>query len=343
MKFPHYLHNIITAMKLIDNNRDIISALIKIDNKTAESLLSQFMDNPEVLSVKHIKLGFSNWVGKLTLKTGESFCLKICVFPNRENKFKANYKFLQKFSKKQIPLPEIAYYDDSKKIFPYSFLIYKWIEGNVLADELEEGKISAEEAGKQLGSILSKIHSIEAPSISDPGHSKTFNNWEDYIETEFKKAFKFFDIYGEKTKNRVAIYYEKNKKNLNYKSKPRFIHKDFKAQNFIVGSNHDIIGSIDYENHITGDRMFDFGIINSYLFNRIPETKKTFLDEYTKTFDIPDNFDQLVNFYDFIVYAGHLKRSFELKEVDRFWSYENKFSDVLGEEVKVQHVPAWAV
>lgn len=81
----------------------------------------------EIKSFHKIDIGFTNKV----YSVNGDFILKVCEDESNEEKFEREV-FFYNFFKNKIPVPKISVYDNSKKIYGKSFMIYPQIKGDNL-------------------------------------------------------------------------------------------------------------------------------------------------------------------------------------------------------------------
>ena len=97
-----------------------------IDKRVIEKI---FLKNKieKAISIKKIDIGFTNDVYLINHK----FILKVCKNENNENNFKKKI-FYYKLFKGKIPVPNLIFYDTSKKVLNKYFMVYHKIEGDNL-------------------------------------------------------------------------------------------------------------------------------------------------------------------------------------------------------------------
>ncbi len=110
----------------IDNNYAFCMVLKDDFNVSVAKVFTHYKLG-EVKAVKRIPAGFTNQV----YSVNDEYILKSCSNPANEPNFKQEIYFYNLF-KGKIPVPRILAADDSKTLFPTSFMIYKKIDGQPL-------------------------------------------------------------------------------------------------------------------------------------------------------------------------------------------------------------------
>ena len=217
-----------------------------------------------------------------------------------------------------LPVPRIIFYDKTKKLIPYEFVIMSKLEGEDL--DFVWNKLSKKEQmqiAEKMGEILGKIHSVKFNSfglllpkgISDEGkfslkevgeearaNAASFKILSDGLSDLGK--FASYKIINPEFTAEVANFIIKNKALSETNEKPALIHGDFFSANFRVKKikgNWFITGLIDFEYAAAYTREFDFIKLarNGFLQGCI---KDAILKGYQKYQVIDKNFDKKVEY-----------------------------------------------
>lgn len=171
-----------------------------------------------------------------------------------DNCFKKAY-FLYDFFKDKIPCPEVLVFDDSNKIIPYTYGIYKMIKGDNLAyvwhtyTEKEKELIIKQICNKLLIPLYNTKYSEKFKKFKEARYSLNSNiDWHNTIYTEI-------NFYLSKIKDKKLLDSKKIQKIENFISK---YHNLFKESNIfltfwdlhfnnVIVKNKKVVGFIDFD------------------------------------------------------------------------------------------------
>ncbi|MHA1148142.1 MAG: dihydrodipicolinate synthase family protein [Promethearchaeota archaeon] len=198
-----------------------------------------------------------------------------------------------------VPVGNLLYYDETKKLIPYIFTIQEYIRGKPLFSLLEKYRSEHINLNStkmwnlfiDLGEILGKLHEIKFDSfhnnVTEIG-KKNKNIWSDLFMFKLDKEIQ------EAKKNKIDFLddikkYFKDKESLLEENEPVLFHNDYQGQNIIVreeGASIKISGLIDFDNWQIGPRAADFVKMEYWTIGPLnePSLKEAFYKGYIKEY-----------------------------------------------------------
>lgn len=136
--------------KMVQNNR--IHSFYDIDKNAAAALLTAFDKSiiTDIVTPIHSGMSTSNYC--ITSGT-RKYLLKI-YSGNARNIEPVMYSYLRN----RIRIPDLYYYDDSRKICPYPYAIIEYINGETLSEHVKHNHGYPIEIVQEIGRMLSTIH-----------------------------------------------------------------------------------------------------------------------------------------------------------------------------------------
>lgn len=215
-----------------------------------------------------------------------------------------------------IKVPQVYYYDSSKKLVPTSYFVMEKLEG----DNPSNMKMSAEEKhdfGSNLAVMCSKIHKVRGEKFGYI-QNELHDDWYTAIRSMVVNLLEDAKAKGKRSKRGLKLlsYIDKHKAILQ-KVESRMVNFDLWMPNFIVkrDSNNKLnYAWIDPERSFWGDRIGDFVCLEM---TKTLEKKKHSLTAYNK-----DNSDPIVLDYNanirFAIMIGYLGL---IIEVEKYYRY----------------------
>lgn len=181
-----------------------------------------------------------------------------------------------------IPIPQILYYDDSKKICKSPYFFMSYIEGKKLSDYKgildDESRMLIE---YELGKICYKLSKIEGNEYFISSYSDIiFSNNYDFIKKLFESL-----ILDAKSKNIIIpnhnyedfiLMLDNNKTQLNNVKRICLVHSDIWDGNIIIKDGK-ISGIVDFADLYFCDELFNF-----YFHTLQTKTSKSFINGFGK-------------------------------------------------------------
>jgi aminoglycoside phosphotransferase (APT) family kinase protein len=241
-----------------DLNRDKIPEIFQ---EKLGGILNESGISPEgKIDVENVSGKSSDLVFQI-LSQNSAYALKIFSGTVNQNHYRANLKFDELASKKNIPVPQFIHSSADSKILPASWIIWKWISGQLLSRM--EADTERAEAAEKVGKLLRQIHKIE---VSGFGWPNADNEWE---FTNSKGACDFFvkrirnltkrgeRAFSEDELREIFSLTAESEELLQF-NKPALLHGDLTGANVIVSDKKDIT-FIDPGEIVAGDPMADLG------------------------------------------------------------------------------------
>jgi aminoglycoside phosphotransferase (APT) family kinase protein len=214
-----------------------------------------------------------------------------------------------------IPVGNLRYYDESKKLIPYLFTVQDYIHGktlhkilehNIIEDfNLELGTSKFINLFRNIGEILGKLHQIKFDSfyenineIGRKNEATWFELFQKRLNRELEEAKK------NKLQNieEMAEFFKENESLIEEENEAVLLHNDFHSKNIIVKDDVGSIkikGIIDFDNWGIGVKAEDFVKINNWdlEFLNQPELTKAFYQGYNKYHKVDKDFETKIEIY----------------------------------------------
>lgn len=213
--------------------------------------------------------GLGNTSYKVHLEgSSEIFVLRIYTGENSNwNKENGIFKMLQN----EVPVPQLVYASNDKKIIPKSFSIFKYIKGHTLAQLIHNGYKPQKELTENIGEKLSLIHQHEyektgflSKDIAAVIQEEPLSTWiEKYAIDPLMNGPARNRIRPDKIK-KIITFLEKNSSLFDQPFPSVLLHGDFKPTNLLINDNDELAGIMDWEFAFSGPYFFDIGQILRY-------------------------------------------------------------------------------
>lgn len=171
--------------------------------------------------------------------------------------------------------PEIYFYDESRTVIPYPFMLMEYIEGNTLEDNARPEELF------RVGERLAKVHKAGILSFGKNPLLQGPVSGSEYYSSFFESAY----FFCRKTNSQMAdkflkIYESYFEKELYKGVSPSLIHHDFHSRN-VMFCKDGTLKIIDWDSSRGGIPEYDF--IKMKYFNQVNwsnEQMQYFLDGY---------------------------------------------------------------
>ncbi|USN45438.1 MAG: aminoglycoside phosphotransferase family protein [Candidatus Woesearchaeota archaeon] len=243
-----------------------------LSNKSVLKIIKKI--DPEVRSVnirEFTEAGNINLMYKISTNIHD----RAYVLRGAPNKFDASKYDKEVFlhslinKKLKIPVPKILFFDKTKKILPFAYLVMEFKKGDLANNEVK--KMNSGERLKlfrELGKNLAKLHSIkfskygqifgDKVSKYEEKYSKPFDTWKEFYIYSFNNSVQKLSEaknikYGKISKKhfldllpKLEEHLSKNMIRLKSSKKPSLIHDDYRLFNILVKKNK-ITAILDFE------------------------------------------------------------------------------------------------
>ena len=267
--------------------------------------------NKKPKKISKVEIGFSTDVYNIDNK----YILRINKLGKiSDNCFKKAY-FLYDFFKDKIPCPEVLVFDDSYKIIPYTYGIYKMIKGNNLTDvwhtytDKEKEQIIKQICDKLLIPLYKTKYSQKFKIFKEARYSLNPNvDWHDTVYNEI--IFNLLDL-----KEKKLLDNKKIKKIETFISKYHPLFKEAKIFltfwdlhfNNVIVKNKKVVGFIDFD-----------AIVYASLDNPLAVVKRMMIQP--KAY-VSKEFSKNINSRDYnnllVWYKKYFPEMFDFKDLDK--------------------------
>ncbi|MBT7238088.1 aminoglycoside phosphotransferase family protein [Candidatus Woesearchaeota archaeon] len=281
--------------------------MVKIDIIKRIFLLN--FPNSKIESIEEFSEGYNNLAFDVKLDIGDFVFKKIKLGEKRRLALKQEkLKILLGKKFKKFPIAKIIKFDYSKENFDFPYIILEKIKGASLKSSYDK-ILNKGEIFENIGEIYGKLHSFNFSSYGELDSNlklfKEYSNWFENKCEKIEKTLHKIEIGNNLTKKELNIhkkFYEKNRFILNEESKPCLCHGDASNTNIIVdkvGKKFEIKGLIDFEfvrsSGAVEDLFTGFEFSEQKLY-----FKESLIKGYTKYSKLPENWEKLVIFYQWI-------------------------------------------
>ncbi len=224
----------------------------------------------------------------------------LCITNNLKNQ--PNLSFFtskvigEKLSGKNISCTTYFAIDTKKKIIPFDYCIYSYVEGKTLFDLFETQKLLSKEC-RLLGKTIAKVHKISTEecglldvneAIKNKKLKGLYLSWNKFLSINIKKHTEFclqHNIITKKEKNRIQKILQQAFANIKIR-KPVLLHGDLANHNAIYHLGK--ITLIDWEDALSGDPLYDIAYYATGAINH-PDWFENFIRGYSSIKKIPSN------------------------------------------------------
>ncbi len=239
----------------------------------------------EVKLVKKIEIGFTNKVYSIN----DKFILKVCEDPENEENFEKEV-FFYNFFQNKIPVPKIILYDNSKKVYNKSFMIYHKIIGDNLYSKwhlMSDSK--RKEIIKELCRILKIVNQSPYKKFTEQFKLSSIN-WHDKVLEKIENSLKKVankKIISSKFIKAIKTFVEANHSFLN-EQKIGLVYWDAHFDNILIKKNK-IVGILDFERTELSSIDLNLDIIK-----RMVEYPKKYMSEEFEKFAKKEDYSKLL-------------------------------------------------
>lgn len=253
---------------------DIPVSKVSPDMKIIEKIIHRELGK-NIVSVYQYPRSTLHWVFRIKTKN-KSFILRV-------NAYSENYHELQfyierwaseQLARRSLAFAQVFSIDTSRKTVPYDYQILEYLDGTSLFISAKEGSPPFV-LFEKLGSFIAKIHSIKTKDFGPFSITSIINNdkgvgiyqsWRMYLTRNMKRHLQLCQKNDVLTKKQADDIFEllssmKDIKNCN----PVLLHGDIANHNVFLNKGR-IIGLIDWEDMLSGDRLYDIAYYHTGCF-----------------------------------------------------------------------------
>ncbi|MFX0072269.1 MAG: dihydrodipicolinate synthase family protein [Candidatus Hermodarchaeota archaeon] len=214
-----------------------------------------------------------------------------------------------------IPVANLIYYDETKKLIPYIYSVQNYIRGKPLYTILRQNLTDSFNFNlsttkfvnlfRNLGEMLGKIHTIKFNSfyetVKDIG-KKEVKNWSDLFNRKLQTHIQEARTNKIENIEEISRFFKKNESLIEDDEEPVLLHNDFHSKNIIVKEDHTKItinGIIDFDNWGVGVRALDFVKILYLDLNLLnqPNLTNSFYEGYNNHNIVNNDFKKKIEYY----------------------------------------------
>jgi len=229
--------------------------------QTCREVIQKIMTQLNLSSSGKIIFDEQGWVN-VTAFVGDDFVMRFNARDIQLPKFQREQKAF-KILKSVVPVPELIFFDDSKTISPYDYMICKKIPGNNLEENWSGLNVKDREIlACRAGQLLARIHSTKIENfgeISEFGPFLKTKDWTTFLRHTFNyhlsEAMEL-NLFSTVAQKQFMNLFESQVKLFDQLKTPKLIHGDFHLGNLLF-LNQDISGVLDFEWSCAGDPLYD--------------------------------------------------------------------------------------
>lgn len=266
----------------MDDEWERICEIIRLDVNTADRLFKCFDPRKTVAAIDILTGGKRTTNYNITLKeSDQQFVLR--VYPKDDRSWLKELA-VQKLFQNSVPVPEIFYVNEDRRIIDKAFSIVQFLDGITLDKYLAGNNDISEPLAQKIGEILAVIHQKEFinagaldENLSVVDSLPPILSWWDYFLNG--RAGERLDP---DVRNRLLKFIKENLSILEQMTRHFvFSHGDFRPANIMV-KDGELIGIIDWEGALSAPAYFDIGQFIRYR-EQVPEkAKKSFINAYNR-------------------------------------------------------------
>jgi len=242
-----------------------------------------------VESFEKIEIGFTNKVYSIN----DLYILKVCENADNEESF-LREEFFYDFFKKQLPVPRIVVFDDTKKIYNKFYVIYKKIQGDNLYSKWHlMTNIDRKEIVRQLCGFLKLINQAPSDLFVKKFSISPNINWREKIISQINEPLKKVDkqkLISHDFVQLIKKYVKMNQHCLD-EQKIALVYWDTHFDNILVKDNL-IVGILDFERTELASIDFVLDIINKMM-----EFPKKYMSEAFEQYARKEDYAQLQSWF----------------------------------------------
>lgn len=218
----------------------------------------------------------------------------------------------------EIPVPEVYFSDDVRKVIPYEYLITEFIQGVSLKTIWED--LSPEEKKsylKDLGAIAGKLHRVRLPDFGDQIEGGIFertSSFQFYFQqrvTDMAGKLRTFKTLPKEKISAIEKYFQ-TAPIFQITPLPSLVHRNFVFNN-ILAKDGVVQGIIDWEWSCAGHSEED---LSSFFYRGLKMNKEhisIFLDSYSAFHSVDAGFNDRIWAYNLLYYIWVLPYAFSIR------------------------------
>ena len=230
-----------------------------------------FGEKSQIKAVSELEDGWFNAIYLVTLNNGKEVVLKVSpnsdlkVLTYEERIMETEVKIMRLLKQEYfLPIPEIYYYDSSRKIIDNEFYFMEKVVGvpyNQVKEELSPE--SRKKIEVQLGSLNRKINDVKNHSFGNIViENRRSKSWQDTflnIVESLLKDGEEAEVKLPRSYSYIKELFENNAAVLSVVKEPSLVHWDLHDGNiFINRDTNEVTGIIDFERAFWGDPLIEF-------------------------------------------------------------------------------------
>ncbi|MCQ2241663.1 phosphotransferase family protein [Treponema sp.] len=307
--------------------------------ETIMEMAKQAFPEREFVECKEIDSGFFNAIYKITFSDDFQSILKIetddrsCLMKNEVEMMEAEVSALSLLKDKlTVKVPEVYYFDGSRKICSGKYFFMEFLEGQRYSDIKDTlPKETKEKIDYKIGKLVKEIAEIQNPVYKTLGGSETFETLFDF--TSFLLGNVVSDAESKKmdffiSKEELFELLEKDRRCFDCNVTPSLVHYDLWEGNIFI-QNDEITGIIDLERALFGDPLMEDRF-------RLQKYTLSFFDGYGQSqFNYKET--RRLLWYDIILYLSMmLEGSFRGYEDSSIYDYSSPLLQQAITMLKIQ-------
>jgi len=273
----------------------------------------------EIKIVEKIEIGFCNKVYSID----DKYILKVCEDIANERYF-AREVFLFNFLKKELPVPKIIVYDESKKIYDKQYMIYHKIQGDNLYSKWH--LLTNDERRniiRQLCDVLKKMNNVSYKEYAGKFSKNEKVDWQKIIISRIKKSLK-------KVKDRKLISpdfikaiqnFTRDNRDVLKKQKLALVYFDAHFDNVLI-KDKQMVGLLDLERTEIASIDFTLDIIK-----RMVDIPHKYMSEESEKYCKPEDYANLLEWF-----KEFYPELFNFEDIDKrlaLYAVEHDLKDLL--------------
>lgn len=283
----------------------------------------------ENLNIEVLKLEKINVLADLVYKVyskNKNYFIKIYLRDKNEYLAEKLNNLYSLMFEKNIPVPKVIKYDNSKKELDYVYIIFSEVRGEPLKNKFKDMSFEdKKEFFYDFGKVLAKINSITFDKFGESIDLKNvekineinsgpFNTWKEMHQSLISHRLSFFENTElENLINPIKYYFKTNSNLIDYSIKARLLHEDLNQKNIFI-ENNKISGIIDFDGAIIGHNEEELMRTEGANFSDKKELKQVFLDGYESILKLDEGYEKRRSFYFLSRYLVHISCLLTYKE-----------------------------
>jgi len=264
-------------------------------------IIHQALPDNIVLSFQQASLGNLNWVYFIDLeKPPHKVVAKIVYRPSRDQRqvMAKEVKIIKLLNQQKVAgVPQIIFYNNSKKIVPWTYLIESYIDGLPLIECSYFNEAIPEKVILAMVRFITQIQTIKESKITEfEAGSPDYVSFSEYVQDRAPEYLKICQSSDRIPSQLVQDGYQLLTDQAKLINDQKFVlcHCDVSSHNVLIKDNQ-LAGIIDYEAAQTF--LPEFDLVTSYheFLNKYPAAWQLLLKEYRNKSLVPKNFAERMN------------------------------------------------